>query len=92
MTTEKPIEPLVDEYKLVLDESGEYKESILTQLENYRCEVKKKLDVGCTQDEYRQYASLICAIGEAKKVVERIWMLAREQTKFKEEGKLINAL
>ncbi len=79
------IKPVIEEYKLLVDVEGKYKQEVLNLLDKHTKDIKKKLQQGCMQDEYILCNKLIAGMETTRVIVEKIWKLAREQSKVKEE-------
>ncbi|MEJ2670354.1 MAG: hypothetical protein P8176_05870 [Gammaproteobacteria bacterium] len=77
---------LVEEYKLLVDADGKYKDELAEKFESYRKEIKAKMQKGCKQDDYVLCVRLLESIDMASSVVEKVWKLAKEQNQVKGES------
>jgi cell fate (sporulation/competence/biofilm development) regulator YlbF (YheA/YmcA/DUF963 family) len=76
----------VEEYKLLVDSDGKYKEELFNTFDTYRQQLKMKLQQGCTQEDYTRYTRLLESIDTAVTVIERVWLLVKEQNQIKGES------
>ena len=77
---------LVEEYKLLVDADGSYKDELAEKFEAFRRDIKAKMQKGCKQDDYVLCVRLLESIDVAYSVVERVWKLAKEQNQVKGES------